>query len=251
MALIPTNQSGNPTLKNAFRGAPRAIVATERMTLSGTINKSFLMLAVLLIAALYPWSAFYGGEVGVAQTSMLVGMLGGFILAMVLSFKAQWAPFLALPYAALQGLALGGVSALFERRYPGIAIQAVALTFAVFAVMLVAFRAGLIRATERFRAIVIGATGAIALVYLVSLVLGLFHVQMPLINAATPLGIGISLVIVAVAAMNLILDFDLIESGAASGAPRYMEWYASFALLVTLVWLYIEMLRLLSKARRS
>jgi len=181
----------------------------------------------------------------------MIGAFGGLIVGMIVSFKANLAPYLAIPYAALEGLAIGGISALLEARYPGIAIQAVGLTFAVLAVMLVAYKAGLIRATERFRAIVIGATGAIALFYLVSMLLSLFHVPVPILNSASPLGIIISLVIVGVAALNLILDFDFIEQGASYGAPRYMEWYGAFGLLVTMVWLYMEILRLLSKTRRD
>jgi uncharacterized YccA/Bax inhibitor family protein len=161
------------------------------------------------------------------------------------------APYLAIPYAALEGLFVGGLSAILEQRYHGIAIQAVALTFGVLAVLLVAYRLRLIRVTAQFRAIIFGATGGIALLYLATWILGFFHVAVPVLYAATPLGIGISLVIVAVAALNLVLDFDLIEQGVAGGAPKYMEWYSAFALLVTLVWLYIELLRLLSKVRRD
>jgi uncharacterized YccA/Bax inhibitor family protein len=222
------------------------------MTLQGSINKSFLLLVVLLAGAFWPWSQYLTtGDASVVGTPLLVGALGGFILAMIISFKANLAPVLSVPYAALEGLALGSISALLERRYPGIAIQAVGLTFAVFAVMLVAYKLNIIRATERFRSIVIGATGAIALVYIVSMVLGFFHIAVPLLNSSSPLGIVVSLVIVGVAALNLILDFDFIESGAAQGAPRYMEWYAAFGLLVTMVWLYLEILRLLSKMRRD
>jgi uncharacterized YccA/Bax inhibitor family protein len=228
------------------------VYGEERMTLQGSINKSFLLLVVLLAGAFWPWSQYLTtGDASVVGTPLLVGALGGFILAMIISFKANLAPVLSVPYAALEGLALGSISALLERRYPGIAIQAVGLTFAVFAVMLVAYKLNIIRATERFRSIVIGATGAIALVYIVSMVLGFFHVAVPLLNSSSPLGIVVSLVIVGVAALNLILDFDFIESGAAQGAPRYMEWYAAFGLLVTMVWLYLEILRLLSKMRRD
>lgn len=244
-------RSGNPGLNDkTFANQPRPAVGEERMTLSGTINKSFLMLIVLLAAALYPWSQYLStGDASTVSTSILVGAIGGLVLALIISFKATLAPYLSLPYAALEGLAIGGISALLERRYPGIAIQAVGLTFGVFAVLLVAFRAGLIRVTQRFRAIVVGATGAIALVYVISMVLGFFHVNVPVLNDATPLGIIVSLVIVGVAALNLVLDFDLIQSGVAGGAPRYMEWYSAFGLLVTLVWLYLEILRLLSKVR--
>jgi uncharacterized YccA/Bax inhibitor family protein len=250
---LPVPRSGNPSLNDrVFGSQPRPAFGEERMTLQGAINKSFLLLVVLLAGAFWPWSQYLStGDASVVGTPLLVGALGGFILAMIISFKANLAPVLSVPYAALEGLALGSISALLERRYPGIAIQAVGLTFAVFAVMLVAYKLNIIRATERFRSIVIGATGAIALVYIVSMVLGFFHVAVPLLNSSSPLGIVVSLVIVGVAALNLILDFDFIESGAAQGAPRYMEWYAAFGLLVTMVWLYLEILRLLSKMRRD
>ena len=250
---LPVERSGNPSLnEKTFTSQPRPAFGAGQMTLQGTINKSFLLLIVLLAAALWPWSQYLStGDASVVSTSILIGTIGGLILALIISFKANLAPYLAIPYAALEGLAIGGISAILEHRYAGIAMQAVGLTFGVLAVLLVAYRAGWIRATEQFRAIVIGATGAIAVVYLLSFVLGLFHVNVPVLNDASPLGIGISLVIVGVAALNLVLDFDLIEQGAARGAPRYMEWYAAFALLVTLVWLYLEILRLLGKVRRQ
>ncbi len=250
---LPVTRSGNPTLsERVFANQPRPAFGTERMTLQGSINKAFLLLVVLLGGAFWPWSQFLTtGDVSIVSTSVMIGAFGGLVVGMIISFKADLAPYLSIPYAALEGLAIGGISALLEARYPGIAIQAVGLTFAVLAVMLVAYKLGLIRATERFRAIVIGATGAIALVYLVSMVLGLFHIDVPVLNSSGPVGIVVSLVIVGVAALNLILDFDFIEAGAAQGAPRYMEWYAAFGLLVTMVWLYMEILRLLSKARRD
>jgi uncharacterized YccA/Bax inhibitor family protein len=250
---LPVPRSGNPSLNDrVFGSQPRPAYGEERMTLQGSINKSFLLLVVLLAGAFWPWSQYLStGDASVVGTPLLVGALGGFVLAMIISFKANLAPVLSIPYAALEGLALGSISALLERKYPGIAIQAVGLTFAVFAVMLAAYKLNIIRATERFRSVVIGATGAIALVYIVSMVLGFFHIEVPLLNSSSPLGIIVSLVIVGVAALNLILDFDFIESGAAQGAPRYMEWYAAFGLLVTMVWLYLEILRLLSKMRRD
>jgi uncharacterized YccA/Bax inhibitor family protein len=252
---LPVPRSGNPSLNDrVFGSQPRPAFGEERMTLQGTINKSFLLLVVLLAGAFWPWSQYLTtGDASVVQAPLLIGAIGGFILALIISFKANLAPVLSIPYAALEGLVLGSISAIFERRYPGIAIQAVGLTFAVFAVMLVAYKLGIIRATERFRAVVIGATLSIAVVYGISMLLGLFHVQAPLmvLNSGSPLGIIISLVIVGVAALNLILDFNFIESGAAQGAPRYMEWYGAFALLVTMVWLYLEILRLLSKVRRD
>ena len=250
---LPVTRSGNPSLnERIFASQPRPAFGEARMTLQGTINKSFLLLVVLLCGAFYPWSQFLtNGDMSVVSTSLMVGGIGGFVLALIMSFKPTAAPYLAIPYALLEGLAIGGISALFESRTQGIAIQAVGLTFAVFAVMLVAYKFRIIRATERFRSIVIGATGAIALFYLVNMVLQLFHINMGIVNSSSPLGIGLSLIIVGVAALNLILDFDFIESGANYGAPRYMEWYGAFALLVTLVWLYMEILRLLANSRRN
>lgn len=247
---LQVNQSGNPVL-NAFRSQQRALTG-ERMTLQGTINKSFLLLVVLMAAALWPWSQFMAsGDVASVSTSILVGTVGGFILALIISFNATLAPYLSIPYAALEGLAIGGFSAMLERRFPGIAIQAVGLTFAVLASLLVAYTSRLIRVTQRFRAIVVAGTMAIALMYLVTWVLSLFHVAVPasLFYGGSRLGIVISLVVIGFAALNLVLDFDLIESGVAAGAPRYMEWYAGFGLLVTLVWLYLEILRLLARLR--
>jgi uncharacterized YccA/Bax inhibitor family protein len=250
---LPVSRSGNPVLNDkTFSGQTRPAALGERMTLQGAINKSFLLLVVLLASALWPWSQYLAtGDASAAGSSILIGALGGFAVGLIISFKPTTAPYLATPYAALEGLAIGGLSALLERRYPGIAIQAVGLTFGVLAVLLAAYSMRLIRVTQQFRTIVIGATGAIALLYVVTMVLGLFHVNVPVLNDPSPLGIIVSLVICGVAAMNLVLDFDLVESGVAQGAPRYMEWYCAFGLLVTLVWLYMEILRLLSKIRRQ
>ncbi|HUY83530.1 MAG TPA: Bax inhibitor-1/YccA family protein [Steroidobacteraceae bacterium] len=248
-------RSGNPGLNDkTFANQPIAGAGVEPMTLPGTINKSFLLLMVLLLGALWPWSQYLSsGNIAVIEPSLLIGAIGGLVLALIISFKANTAPYLALPYAALEGLAVGAMSAVLERRFPGIALQAVGLTFGVFAAMLIAYRTGLIRATERFRAVVIAATGGIVLVYLATMVLSLFHVNAPVfsINDSSPLSIGVSLLIVGIAALNLILDFNIIETGVARSAPRYMEWYCAFGLLVTLVWLYMEILRLLAKMRRD
>ena len=250
--LARYTRSGNPGLNNrTFDSLPHPALADERMTLQGTINKSFLLLVVLMAAALWPWSQYLSsGNPAVTTAPLLIGVFGGLVLAVIISFKATMAPYLAVPYAACEGLAMGAFSAVLERRYPGIAIQAVALTFAVLGAMLLAYRTGLIRVTQRFRAIVVGATGAIMLLYLVSTVLSFFHVSLPFLYSSSPLSIGISLVIIAVAALNLALDFDMIESGVAQGVPRYMEWYGAFGLLVTLVWLYLEILRLLANTRQ-
>jgi uncharacterized YccA/Bax inhibitor family protein len=228
------------------------VAAAERMTLQGTVNKSFMLLVLLLATALWTWARFFssGGDAAAVAGPMWIGVIGGFVLALIISFKQTFAPYLALPYAALEGLAIGGISALFEKRYPGIAIQAVALTFGVLAVLLLAYTSRLIRVTERFKSIVVAATGAIALVYLLSFVLGFFHINMPFLNDASPMGLLVSLAIIVVAALNLVLDFNFIESGVAQGAPRYMEWYSAFGLIVTLVWLYLEILRYLSKVKQ-
>ena len=249
---LPVRRTGNPGLnEKTFERLPRLGIGVEGMTLKGTIDKSFLLLVVLMVAALWPWSQYMGsgGDVQAVSSTMLLGLIGGFILALIISFKATLAPYLALPYAALEGLAVGGISAILEQRYPGIAIQAVGLTFGVLGVLLFAYRMRWLRVTAQFRAMVIGATGGIALLYLATMILGFFHIAVPVLYTATPLGIGISLVIVGVAALNLVLDFDLIERGVAGGAPKYMEWYSAFGLMVTLVWLYLEILRLLSKVR--
>ena len=249
---LTTVKTGNPGLNDkTFAGLPRPALASERMTLQGTIHKSFLLLVVLMAAALWPWSQFLAtGNPGVVLLPVMVGAIGGLVLALIISFRPMTAPYLAVPYAALEGLVIGGISAVLEKKYPGIAIQATALTFAVLAVLLLAYSTGLIQVTQRFRAIVVGATGAIFLLYLVTMVLNLFHVATPFMYDSSALSIGLSLIIVGVAALNLVLDFDLIQSGVAQGAPRFMEWYGAFGLLVTLVWLYMEILRLLSKVRQ-
>jgi uncharacterized YccA/Bax inhibitor family protein len=245
-------RTSNPTLnENTFSGLPRATGADGAMTLQGTVNKSFLLLVVLLLAAFWPWSqSLAGGDQGAVAGAIMIGLIGGLVLGLVISFKATLAPYLSIPYAACEGLAMGGISAELERRYPGIAVQAVGLTFGVLATMLLGYTTGIIRVTQRFRAIVVGATGAIMLVYLASFVLSWFHVSVPFLQGSSTLAIGVSLFIVCIAALNLALSFDMIASGVAQRAPRYMEWYGAFGLLVTLVWLYMEILRLLSQLRQ-
>ena len=215
------------------------------MTIQGTVEKTILALAILVVAAAYTWNQGVGNPH--AGGLMMLGVFGGFAAAMATTFRPHWAPNTAPIYAALEGLALGGISIVFETRYPGLVGQAVFLTFGTLAVLLVAYRAGVLRATDQFRRVMVAATGGIMLFYLASFVLGFFGVGMPLIHGSGPFGIVFSLVVTAVAAFNLVLDFDFIERGASRGAPNYMEWYGAFGLLVTLVWLYLEMLRLLSK----
>ena len=248
---LPVRRTGNPMLnERTFGNLPRAGFGVEGMTLKGTIDKSFLLLIVLMVAALWPWSQMANGDVQAVSSLTMLGALGGFIAAMIVSFKPTTAPYLALPYAALEGLFLGGISALFEQKYHGIAIQAVGLTFGVLGALLIAYRTRLIRVTDQFRAMVVAATFGILLFYVATLILGFFHFSLQALYAPTPLGIGISLVIVGIAALNVVLAFDLIDRGVASGAPRFMEWYCAFSLMVTLVWLYLEMLRLLALTRQ-
>jgi len=222
------------------------------MTLSGTINKSIAMLLLVVVGAIYTWKMFFGAatlEAGSALVSkwILIGGIGGFIFSLITIFKKSWAYITAPIYAVLEGLFLGALSAFFEASYPGIVLQAVALTFGTMLVMLIGYRTGIIKVTKKLRAGIIAATGAVALVYFISIIFSFFGVSNLIIHSNGALGIGISLVIVAVAAFNLVLDFDFIAKGSQAGLPKYMEWYAAFGLILTLVWLYIEMLRLLSK----
>jgi uncharacterized YccA/Bax inhibitor family protein len=240
-------RTANPALKDSTFVGTRAVLGEPAMTLQGTATKSLLLLLLTVFAASFTWNAVASGNLGVVGPATLVGGIGGFIVALVTVFKPRASPYTGPLYAVLEGLLLGGVSALYNARFAGLPLQAVALTFGVFAALLLVYRAGLVRATENFRLGVVAATGGIAIMYLLSFVLRFFGVQMAFLHDSSPLSIGISLVIVAVAALNLVLDFDFIERGVEHGAPRFMEWYAAFGLLVTLVWLYLEILRLLAK----
>ena len=241
-------RTANPALnEEAFQGE-RVLAAGEAMSVQGTVVNAFWMLVVLLAATSLVWSRAMAA--GAAPGLTLVGALAGFVVAMITIFKKAWAPITAPLYAVCEGLFLGGISAVLETAYHGIVIQAVLLTFGTLAALLVAYRAHLITVTDKFRMGIVAATGGIALVYLASLVLGFFGVRIPLLFASGPVGIGFSLVVVVIAALNLVLDFDLIERAVRAGAPKYMEWYAAFGLMVTMVWLYIEILRLLSLFRQ-
>ena len=248
-------RSGNPALsENTFLDLGSGTVVQGNagaMTLNGTVNKPAFLLVLCLAGALYSWSQFAAalaaGNPGAVMPYVWGGAIGGFVVALVTIFKKEWAMYTAPLYALLEGLFLGAVSAMFNQRYPGIATQAVILTFGTLAALLFAYRSGLIKATENFKLGVVAATGGIALVYLVSMGLRLFGKDIPLIHESGLVGIGFSLFVVVIAALNLVLDFDFIESGVEAGAPKYMEWYGAFGLMVTLVWLYIEFLRLLAK----
>ena len=249
-------RSGNPALSdNTFLDLGSGTLVTgnaDAMTLNGTVNKTALLLVITLIGAMFSWSQAAGalatGETGMLMPLALGGAIGGFIVALVTIFKKQWSPVTAPLYAGLEGLFLGAISAIFEMRYPGIVMQAVGLTFGTLAALLMAYRSGLIKATENFKLGVVAATGSIALLYLVNIGMRLFGFEgMGFIHEGSTIGILFSVGVVIVAALNLVLDFDFIENGVEQQAPKYMEWYAAFSLLVTLVWLYIEFLRLLSK----
>jgi uncharacterized YccA/Bax inhibitor family protein len=245
-------QSGNPALnKNTFLDASSGAVFTrgdEAMTINGTVNKTGLLLILVLVGAMVSWSRFAGPESLPAMLPlMLGGAIGGLVLALVTVFKKTWAPITAPLYAVVEGVFIGALSAIFEMRYPGIVMQAVGLTFGTMAAMLLAYRSGLIRATEKFKLGIVAATGGIFLLYLANFAMGFFGHSMGFISGSSGIGIAFSAVVVVIAALNLILDFDLIETGAQQGAPKYMEWYGAFALVLTLVWLYLELRRQLSK----
>jgi uncharacterized YccA/Bax inhibitor family protein len=238
------------TSNPAFLGTPYAIGGYgPTMTVSGTVNKAGILALCVLATAAWSWNQFLTNGPAAIGGYTMIGAFGGFIVAMITVFKKEWSPVTAPIYALLEGLFLGSLSAMMEVRFPGIAIQSVALTFGTCFCLLLAYRSGMIRATQKFTYGIVAATGGIALVYFVSMILGLFHVQVPGIFGSGPVGILFSLVVVVIAALNLILDFSMIEEGAARGAPKYMEWYSAFGLMVTLVWLYLEIIRLLSKLR--
>ena len=253
MALMKTSNPalGDETFRRlAGSGYGGTIDAADRMTLNGTVHKTGILLVCALATAAWTWHLFLQSrDMSAVAPMMLLGGIGGFIAAMVTIFKKEWSPATAPIYALLEGLFLGGTSAMFDVRYPGIGIQAVGLTFGTLFVLLLAYSARIIRVTQKFRLGVIAATGGIMVFSLAQMLLGFFGVHFSAVNGSGMLGIGISLFIVAIAALNLVLDFDFIEQGVAYGAPRYMEWYGAFGIMVTLVWLYLEILRLLSKMR--
>ena len=245
-------RTSNPALRNAFE--PQDLTLGERMTVSGTVNKTGVLAICVVATAAWTWNRFLNSPnpdeaIASIRPLLAVGAIGGFIVAIVTVFKRTWAPITAPIYALLEGLVLGSISAITELRLPGVPMQAVGLTFGTLVALLLVYRSGLIRVTDNFRLGVVAATGGIALFYAVTMIMGFFGVHFPSVFGAGPLGIGISIFVVIIAALNLVLDFDLIENGARAGAPKYMEWYGAFALMVTLIWLYLEILRLLSRLR--
>ena len=245
-------RSGNPALTaNTFTAMAPAAASQYSMTIQGAVNKTAILLFLVVLTASWTWNMFLTSTNPAAVMPwVLGGAIGGFIVAMVTIFKKEWAGFTAPIYALLEGLFLGAISSMFEAQFPGIVIQAVALTFGTLFALLLAYKSGLIAATENFKLGVTAATGGIALVYFATIMLGFFGISIPYIHGSGLIGIGFSLFVVVIAALNLVLDFDFIEKGAEVGAPKYMEWYGAFGLVVTLIWLYLEILILLSKLYR-
>ena len=249
-ALQMFGRSGNPALSDTtFRSEGGAV--GQSMTLQGTVNKTGILLGILVLTAVYTWNLFFQtGNPAAVMPIATGGAIGGFILAMITIFKKAWSPFTAPIYAALEGLFLGGISAIFEYQYPGIVIQATGLTLGTLASLLVLYKLGIIKPTENFRLMIVSATMGIAVLYLISMIMNMFGSSgIGFIHSNGLFGIGFSLFVVAIAALNLVLDFDFIEQGSEMGAPKYMEWFGAFSLMVTLIWLYLEMLRLLAKLR--
>jgi uncharacterized YccA/Bax inhibitor family protein len=244
-------RSGNPVLpESTFTDVVRGGYS-KPMTLGGVIHRSVLLLLLVAGTAASIWT-YANSHPGIIYPAVTAGALGGFIVGIITSFKRTWAATTAPLYAVLEGLFIGGFSLAMEQRFPGLVLQAVLLTFGVMFALLAAYQSRIIRPSQTFKSIIVGATLGIAVVYLISMLLQLFfHTSIPFVHESSPIGIAFSLVVVGIAALNLVLDFDFIENGVAYGAPQWMEWYAAFGLTVTLVWLYIEVLRLLTKLRRD
>ncbi|MFA7074406.1 MAG: Bax inhibitor-1/YccA family protein [Endomicrobiaceae bacterium] len=234
----------NPALGN--KTFTHAGFSEQTMTVSGVVNKSFFLWLILAAGAYLGWS-----YPAITAPLMIPIIIGTLILSIVTIFNKKISPFTSPVYAFFEGLLLGVLTLFFEKQYPGIAVNAVFLTISVLFCMLAAFKAGIIRATHKFYTIVAVSTMAIFLLYMVSLVMNLFgSTGIAFINGSSTFGILFSIFVVIIASLNLIIDFDIIQKGVAANAPKYMEWYGAFALMITIIWLYIEILRLLSKLRR-
>ena len=242
-ALNTFGRSGNPAFTKNFTGS-YDIPVNERMTLDGAVNKTGILLSLCFGGAFVGWNI---------PMLMIPAAIVGFVLALVTIFRSPAKAGSTAPlYALSQGIFLGGITMIFETQFPGIAIQAMALTFGILASLLFCYKSGIIKPTENFRLMVFSATVGIGIVYLVSILINLFRSgeRVMMIHESGPIGIGFSLFVVGIASLNLVLDFDFIEEGAEKGMPKYMEWYGAFSLMVTLIWLYMEILRLLAKLRR-
>ena len=240
-------RTSNPALNsNTFKNTANnnSLFLDKTMTIKGTVDKTALSLVLLILAGYYSYSPEMTGMI-------LVGSIGGLIVAILTIFKKEWAPITVPLYAILEGLALGSVSYLYNTQYEGIIIQAISLTVLILFSMLFAYRTKIIKPTENFKLGLFAATGGIFLLYLISFIMSFFGSGISLLspNNTSMLSIGLSFGIVIIAALNLVIDFDFIEEGSENGAPKYMEWYGAFGLLVTLIWLYLELLRLLAKLK--
>jgi uncharacterized YccA/Bax inhibitor family protein len=243
-------KSSNPAFRTgAYRDMPQVGVG-DVMTLNGAINKTIVLFVLLLITAGWTWSQYTPMNPAAIQPYMIGGLIAGLVLALATIFKPNWAPISAPLYAIAEGFAIGGISAYYNAHAHGIVVQAVALTFGVMAVMLFLYRSGVIKVTQKFRMGLSAAIGGIFLFYMVTWIAGMFGVNTAFLFGGSTLSIGISLVIIGIAALSLVLDFDMMQRASVAGAPRYMEWYSGFALMVTLVWLYMEILRLLANTRQ-
>ena len=247
-------RSGNLALKDYtfLELSSGSMVAGDAgtMSLNGTVNKTGLLLLLTVLTAAFAWSKTVTATGEVAPGAMIYligGAIGGLVLALVTTFKKEWAPVTAPMYALVEGFFLGSISAIYNAQFQGIVLQAIMLTFGIMFALLFAYRSGLIKATENFKLGVAAATGGIFVIYLATIVLRIFDINIPYIHESGLIGIGFSLFVVVIASLNLVLDFDFIENGVEAGAPKYMEWYGAFGLMVTLVWLYLELLRLLAK----
>ena len=247
-ALDTFGRSGNPVFGNKFEGDAqfRDLPVSEKMTLDGTVNKTGTLLAICFATAAVSWNIPNPALMG-------LGAIGGVVLALITIFKPTSAGITAPIYAGCQGLFLGGITVLFESQFPGIAIQAIGLTFGTLASLLICYKTGIIKPTENFRLMIVSATAGIALLYMVNIGMMVFGGGQGIgfIHSNGITGIGFSLAVVAIAALNLVLDFDFIEQGSENGLPKHMEWFGAFSLMVTLVWLYLEILRLLAKLRSN
>ena len=237
-ALNNFGRSGNPAFQSHFNTNQNVVGAT--MTLEGTVNKTGILLALCVGGAFFGWNA---------PALAIPAIIIGFVIALFTIFRPKNSPYTAPAYAVIEGVALGAITMVFESQYPGIGIQAIGLTFGILASLLFCYKSGIIKPTENFRLMIFSATMGIALLYLISFIMSFFGNSIGFIHSNGLFGIGFSLFVVGIAALNLVLDFDFIEEGSEAGLPKYMEWYGAFSLMVTLVWLYLEILRLLAKIR--
>ena len=240
-------RTSNPALNsNTFKNPVdnNSLFLDKTMTIQGTVDKTAIALVLLIISAYYTFSSGM-------ESMIYIGFIGGFVTALITIFKKEWSPFTVPIYAVLEGLALGSISYIYNLQYDGIVLQAISITVLVLFSLLFAYRSKIIKPTENFKLGLFAATGGIFLLYLISFIMSFFGSGISLLspNNSSMLSIGLSFGIVIIAALNLVIDFDFIEEGSEKGVPKYMEWYGAFGLLVTLIWLYLEILRLLAKLR--